>query len=179
MQVDREERTSDPFIINSFYDVIEKELQDLQLQDMPGHIYNLDETSFPLHSSKTHTLGVIGQQTIRVTASSGRQNITVLATICADGSALPPCIAFKGKWLMQQWIGDSETTPNQSIYCVSDSGCMTAKVFHEFFAKFVEQTKDKRPILLILDGHVSHTALETVKLAKDEQISIIPSSSVH
>ena len=57
MQVDRKERTSDPFIINSFYDVIEKELQDLQLQDMPGHIYNLDETSFPLHSSKTHTLG--------------------------------------------------------------------------------------------------------------------------
>lgn len=173
MQMDRKERTSDPFIIYSFYDVIEKEVQNLQLQDKPGHIYNLDETSFPLHSTKTHTLGVIGQQTVRVTASSGRQNITVLATICADGSALPPCIVFKGKRLMQQWIGDSGTTPNQTIYCVSDSGWMTAKVFYEFFVKFVELTKDKRPILLILDGHVSHTTLETVKLARAEQISIV------
>ncbi|XP_064107917.1 uncharacterized protein LOC135216478 [Macrobrachium nipponense] len=173
MQVDRKERTSDPFIINSFYDVIEKEVQDLQLQDKPGHIYNLDETSFPLHSSKTHTLGVIRQQTIRVTASSGRQNITVLAAICADGSALPTCIVFKGKRLMQQWIGDSGTTPNQTICCVSDNAWMTAKVFHEFFVKFVEMTKEKRPTLLIHDGHVSHTTLETVKLARDKQISIV------
>lgn len=76
MQVDRKERTSDPFIINGFCDVLEKESQNLQLQDKPGHIYNLDETLFPLHSSKTHTLGLIGKQTIRVTASTGRQSIT-------------------------------------------------------------------------------------------------------
>ena len=43
MQVDRKERTSDPFTINSFYDVLEEELQNLQLQKKPGHI-NLDET---------------------------------------------------------------------------------------------------------------------------------------
>ena len=173
MQIDRKERTSDPFIIYSLYDVLEKELQNLQLHDKPGHIYNLDETSFPLHSSKTHTVGVVGEKTIRVTASSGRQNITVLATICADGTALPPCIVFKGKRLMQQWIGDPETTPKESIYCVSDNGWMTGNVFHEFFVKFVELTKDKRPLLLILDGHISHTALATLKLAREEQISIV------
>ncbi|KAK3871301.1 hypothetical protein Pcinc_023544 [Petrolisthes cinctipes] len=56
MQVDRK-KDNDFFIMNSFYDVIEKELQNLQLQDKPGHIYNLDETSFPLNSSKTHSKG--------------------------------------------------------------------------------------------------------------------------
>ena len=50
---------------------------------------------------------------------------------------------------------------------------MTAKVFHKFFVKFVELRKDKRPILLILDGHVSYTSLETIKLARDEHISIV------
>jgi len=115
MQIDRKERTSDPFIIYSFYDVLEKEMQRLQLQDKPSHIYNLDETSFPLHSSKTHSLGIIGQKTIRVTASSGRKNITVLATICVDGTALPPCIVFKGKRMMQHWTGDSESTPRDTI----------------------------------------------------------------
>ena len=173
MNVDRKERTSDPFIIYSLYDVLEKEVQNMQLHDKPGHIYNLDETSFPMHSTKTHTVGIVGEKSIRVTASSGRQNITVLATICADGTALPPCIVFKGKRLMQHWIGESETTPNQTIYCVSDNGWMTGKVFHEFFVKFVELTKDKRPLLLILDGHVSHTALATIKLAREEQISIV------
>lgn len=75
MQIDRRERISDPFIIYSFHNVIEKEIQNLQLQDEPSHIYNLDETSFPLHSSKTHTRSYWTEY--RVTASSGRQNITV------------------------------------------------------------------------------------------------------
>lgn len=84
-----------------------------------------------------------------------------------------PALFFRVKQLIQQWIGDSGTTPNQTIYCVNNSGWMTAKAFHEFFVKFIELTKDKRPILMILDGHVSHTDLETIKLAKDEHISIV------
>lgn len=74
---------------------------------------------------------------------------------------------------MHQWIGDTGTTPDQTIYCVSDSGWMTAKVFHALFVKFVDMTKDKRAILLILDGHVSHTTLDTIKLSRDEHISIV------
>ena len=74
---------------------------------------------------------------------------------------------------MQQWISESENTPNNTIYWVRDKGWMTGKVFHDFFVKFVELTKDKRPPLLILDGHVSHTALATIKLAREEQISIV------
>ena len=71
-------------------------------------------------------------------------------------------------------IGDSGSTSNEIIYCVSDNnGWMAAKVFHDIFVKFVELTKDKRPIFLILDGHVSHTTLETVKLARDKLISIV------
>lgn len=36
-----------------------------------------------------------------------RENITVIVTICADGSALPPTVIFKGKALQVSWLQDN------------------------------------------------------------------------
>lgn len=38
--------TSDPFLIYEFYDLVEKSIVNLGLQDKPSHIYNLDEIIF-------------------------------------------------------------------------------------------------------------------------------------
>lgn len=44
----RRTATSDPFIIYGFYDRLEEIINQLQLVDKPGNIFNLDETSFNL-----------------------------------------------------------------------------------------------------------------------------------
>ncbi|XP_068217852.1 uncharacterized protein [Palaemon carinicauda] len=58
-------------------------------------------------------------------------------------------------------------------YAVSEKGWMTTPIFEDIFKYFVDETKERRPLLLILDGHTSHTSIATVELAKKENISIL------
>ena len=52
---------------------------------------------------------------------------------------------------------------------------MTTAIFEKYFEKFAEKTRkpELRPMLLILDGHVSHLSLKTVMLAREENIAIL------
>lgn len=95
----------------------------------------------------------------------------MLAVCCANGTAMDPLIVFKGKNLMSNWRGDS-VLPN-TFYAVSDSGWMTTGIFHGWFEKFVQETKNTRPLLLLFDGHLTHTSVATIELAIKENISVI------
>ncbi|KAK8372578.1 hypothetical protein O3P69_016275 [Scylla paramamosain] len=86
MQLARKSVTSDPFVIYGFYDMLEKEMDRLNIKDRPECIYNLDETGFPMDPSKSKTIGSKGEKTVRLTHGANRENITVLATCCADDS---------------------------------------------------------------------------------------------
>ncbi|XP_050706357.1 tigger transposable element-derived protein 6-like [Eriocheir sinensis] len=171
MQLARKSVTSDPFVIHGFYELLRQEMARLEIMERPECIWNLDETGFPLDPSKAKTIGTKGAKTVRITSGSNRENISVLATCCADGTSLDPLIIFKGKNMQSSWVGTDALPETQ--YAVSESGWMTRVIFEDFFKSFVEKTKDIRPILLILDGHLSHTSLATVELAKQENISII------
>lgn len=171
MQLARKSVTSDPFVIYGFYELLRQEMARLEIMERPECIWNLDETGFPLDPSKAKTIGTKGAKTVRITSGSNRENISVLATCCADGTSLDPLIIFKGKNMQSSWVGTDALPETQ--YAVSESGWMTRVIFEDFFKSFVEKTKDIRPILLILDGHLSHTSLATVELAKQENISII------
>ncbi|CAF3744594.1 unnamed protein product [Rotaria socialis] len=173
MQIARKTVTSDPFVIYSFYELLGSEMNRLGIMNRPECIWNLDETSFPQDPSKTKTIGSKGNKTVRLTCGSGRENVTVLATVNAAGIALDPLIVFQGKNLQNTWIGNPDKTLPNTGYAVSDNGWMTAKVFEQFFSKFIEHTKDCRPTLLILDGHLSHTSMNVLDMAEKNEISIL------
>lgn len=69
------------------------------------------------------------------------------------------------------WVGTSALPDTQ--YAVTNSGWMTHSVFKDIFKSFAEKTKDTRPLLLILDGHLHHTSLATIELAIEENISLL------
>ena len=171
LQLARKSVTSDPFVIYNDFDELESELDRLGIKDRPDLIYNCDETGFPTEPSKAKTIGSKGIKTVRLTHGSNRENITVLATCCADGISLPPHIVYKGHKLQSTWYGDSDL-PGTTYSC-TDSGWMPRDVFEDYFKRFAAVTKDKRPLLLILDGHISHISLNTVDLAMKENISIL------
>ena len=62
-----------------------------------------------------------------MSCGANRENTTVLAISCADGTALDPVIVFKGKNMHDIWRGDNALLETQ--YAVSDSGWMTTKIF--------------------------------------------------
>ncbi|XP_068219986.1 uncharacterized protein [Palaemon carinicauda] len=104
-------------------------------------------------------------------SKSGKESTTVLAMCCADGTTLPPVVVFRGMHMQSTWKITQGIPGTQ--YAVSENGWMTTPIFEDIFKYFVDETKDRRPLLLILDGHISHTSIATVELAKKENISIL------
>nr|CAH7744755.1 unnamed protein product [Callosobruchus chinensis] len=166
----RRNATKDPFIIYDFYDLLETEIEKLGLQDKPNHIFNLDETCFTFDPSRTKAVGAKGEKFHRNIQGSGKENITVLGNVSADGQLLPPLFVFQASNLWSSWKGNNDL-PN-TFYACSEKGWMTSQIFQEYFYKFCAFVK-QRPILLIFDGHLSHLDVGTIEKAKAENITII------
>ena len=60
-------------------------------------------------------------------SGAGRENISVLATCCADGHALDPFIIFSGINFQSTRHGKN-SLPN-TLYGISKNGWMTAEIF--------------------------------------------------
>ena len=93
-----------------------------------------------------------------VIGGSGREQITVQTCISGIGKLLPPYIVYTGKHLMCE---HTDGGPLGTRFAVSTNGWMDTSGFIEWFKKiFVPSLPDERPIILILDGHVSHISYE-------------------
>jgi hypothetical protein len=72
------------------------------------NIYGMDESGFPpANQGVQHVVGRRGTKVQHKAGSANRENVTVLVTICADGTALQPTIIFKGKRLLKKWGTDN------------------------------------------------------------------------
>lgn len=79
-------KVCDPFIIYNYFEILQKTIKELNLENKPDRIWNLDETSFCLDPSKTKCVGAKGVACTRTTFGSGRENTSVL--MACSGVAL-------------------------------------------------------------------------------------------
>ena len=103
-------------------------------------------------------------------SGAGRENISVLATCCADGHALDPLIIFSGINFQSTWHGKN-SLPN-TLYGISKNGWMTTEIFALWFKNFVKQIK-KCPLLVVYNGHLTHVSLNLIEKAMEEHITIV------
>jgi hypothetical protein len=66
-------------------------------------IFNADESGFNTDPSRLRAIGEKGKALNRVSGGSGRESISVLACVAADGAFLPPFIVFKGVAVQPRW----------------------------------------------------------------------------
>ncbi|KAJ8877134.1 hypothetical protein PR048_021587 [Dryococelus australis] len=76
----------------------------------------------------------------------------------------------KGAHLWTTWKGDKDL--QRTYYSCTEKGWMTTSVFQEFLVKF-EREQKQMPILLILDGHLTHLDMNTAQFAQKHDITII------
>lgn len=70
-----------------------------------GNIYGMDESGFPpSHGGVERVVGRRGIKGQHKIGSANRENVTVLVTICANGTALKPTIIFKGQRFQANWM---------------------------------------------------------------------------
>ncbi|KAJ8707707.1 hypothetical protein PYW07_017245 [Mythimna separata] len=161
-----------PDVIYPYFDLLEETINELNLQNKPAHIYNLDETSFSKDPSKSKVVGLKGFTSTRTISSPGKDNTTVLLGCNAQGEKLPPLIIYKGKNVWDEWTSQ-EAYPG-TVYAATSNGWMESTVFENFFDKvFLPTVGDKRPILLIYDGHSTHVGLNIIEKARAAGITIL------
>lgn len=173
----------DPFVIYNYFTLLDTTLNELGIRDKPDHIWNLDETSFSSDPSKTKVVGQIGVPSTRTTSGPGRENTTVLMACNAAGEKAAPLIIFKGKHVYDEWTApETDTDSCAIVYAATKKGWMEGEVFRNYFTKhLITSFGEKRPILLIYDGHATHIGLELIEEAMRNEITILklPPHSSH
>ena len=76
---------------------------------MPDELlYGSDETGIlPGGGTTQRVIGRTGKKVQHQQRSGDRENITVIPTICADGTTLKPAVIFKGSGYQVKWAQEN------------------------------------------------------------------------
>lgn len=146
-------------------------------------VYNVDETGLSVVQSKIPKIvGLKGKRQIGALTSAERGSlVTSIISMSAGGTFVPPMLIFpRVNWSDRLMKG----APPGAIGACHPSGWVQTELFTRWFEHFVTYTRPSAdsPVLLILDGHYSHTRnLEVVLKARDKHVTIVslPPHSSH
>jgi len=172
-----------------YFDVLHDKMRERDIQ--PRNVYNMDEKGFFLgvtnRSKRIFTKAVWASKERRAAVQDGKRKwITLLACVCADGTALPPSLIYEGKGgLQESWIDDIEAEKHE-IFCANSDSGWTNNVLglawlHQVFERFTKPKARREWRLLILDGHGSHLTIEFFDFCDANKIllMIFPSHATH
>ena len=173
-----------------YFDYLHSKIDQYQIE--PRHTYNMDEKGF--------LIGIIGRskrifsrrmwEKKEVTASlqdGSRAWITVLACICADGSALPPGLIYEAanKGIQSTWVEEIKAGEHKVFITSSSSGWTNNDIglawLEQVFDRCTKQKARRSYRLLVLDGHGSHITMDFIDYCDQNKIllCILPPHSTH
>lgn len=167
--------------VNCFYNLLGEQYEKYNFQ--PHRIFNVDETGFSVVQSKHPKIAAAkGKRQIGILTSAERGSL-ITSVICmgATGIFVPPLFVFpkkKANLLLMRGA------PPGSIANFHHSGWIQVDAFTQWFKHFINFVKptESDPVLLILDGHTSHTKnIELIDLARANHVIILslPPHSSH
>jgi hypothetical protein len=111
----------------------------------------------------------------------------VLASVCADGSTLPPTLIYQAKngAIRDTWV-ESITSGEHAVHVVSSpSGWTNNDIglswIQQVFDRYTKEKCRRSYRLLILDGHGSHVTMDFIEYCHQNRIllAIFPPHSTH
>ena len=171
-------QASDPEMVNRYFDLLERTLEENELTDHPGQIFNMDESGMPLDPKAPKVVAERGSSVTTV-GSGNKSQVTIVGCCSATGLCMPPMVIWDRKTLAPELtIGEVPGT----IYGLSGNGWMDMELFHMWFCNhFLRYAPSVRPLLLLMDGHSSHYCPDTIRLAARERIILftLPPNTTH
>lgn len=141
----------------------------------PDKIFNCDETGISVVSkTKSKIIAMKGRKQVGALSSAERgENVTVEICFNAAGIYMPPFIIFPRQRMKAELLDHGP--PGTTAEC-SPRGWMTVDLFTIWFKQFIKFSRASldNKILLLLDGHVSHTQnIEVINLARQNGVIIL------
>ncbi|KIK76196.1 hypothetical protein PAXRUDRAFT_18381 [Paxillus rubicundulus Ve08.2h10] len=159
----------------AWFDLLKGVMDELDINE--DYIYAADEIGISPQSigSKTRS----GPQYQQHTGS--RENITIIVSICADGTAEPPTIILKGNAYQVKWKQDN---PANAFLGYSKKGWTDGEIGVKWIKDFDKHTKvkaNRQDHLLIVDGHNLHYTCAFLEYAWKNHIHVLcyPAHTTH
>ena len=155
--------------VKGFFEKLEGVLQKHSFT--ASSIYNVDETGCTTVQRPPKQIAPRGAHQVGSATSRERGELVTFVGICsASGNALPPCFVFPRVRFDETRM--MKGTPSGSLGLVDPSGWMTKQNFPRVLEHIVSNVRcsQEKPILLIMDNHVSHLSVEAINYAKDNGI---------
>ncbi|XP_022824970.1 tigger transposable element-derived protein 6-like [Spodoptera litura] len=162
-----------PVAVANFFDLYEPELD--KIKSAPHRVYNVDETGITVVQHKrSKVVSMKGKKQVGALTSLERGKLmTIVTCMNACGTYVPPLIVFPRKNMAQDLM---DGAPAGSIGDCHPSGWIQTHLFTKWFQHFINFTKPSKddPVLLVLDGHYTHTRnIDLINLARDNNVIIV------
>lgn len=123
------------------------------------YISNMDEFGVRVGCPTGETVVVpIEIKELYTASPENRKSITIIETICADGSPpLPPVVICPGEKIMEDWVHDNLS--GAEVIAVSQTGYTNESIalsWLDHFIKHVGASPEAQWRILLLDGHITH-----------------------
>ena len=156
----------------------------------PAHTYNMDEKGF--------AIGVLGRtkrifsrrqwekkEVKQASQDGNREWVSLLACICADGTALPPGIIFasKNSTIRARWVAEIDPETHPIHVTSSPTGWTNNEIglawLTQVFDRYTKRKALQKYRLLIVDGHGSHLTRDFLEYCHQNRIivAILPPHS--
>ena len=174
---------------DSYFDLLHQKMEQYRISRRLT--FNMDEKGFMLGkeilSKRVFSKLIWEKDGVRGTVQDGsREWMTILPTICADGTTLPTSIIYlsDGYNILDTWVDD--IPPDDTLINVSSTptGWTNNTLGMAWLRRFNDATRRKARRLwrlLICDGHCSHLTMEFLTYATKNRILVMvfPSHSTH
>lgn len=159
--------------VKTFFDLLGSLIEKYKFS--PNNIYNVDETGILTVPNKpSRVLSLRGKKQVGSLTSAERGDlVTVEMCISAAGVYVPPMFVFPRVKENPRLMDDAPPGAS-AAYC--KSGWINKDSFILWFNRFLEFSNPsaEKPVLLLLDGHKSHTkSLELIELARKNNVVIL------
>lgn len=159
--------------VYNFYDLLIKVLTENDLLDKPERLYNMDESGIQLNNKPGKVIAKKGAKVVNsVTSAEKGETMTIVGCCNAIGNFLPPVLIIKGVNKKPEF---EEGLPMGSkVYMNKKSAYINAVLFYKWLTEHFIPLKPHGKVLLILDGHSSHsTAPNMLQTAADNDIILL------
>jgi hypothetical protein len=158
----------------------------------PQFTYNMDEKGFMIgvegRSKRVFSKEVWVKGGCRAALQDGnREWITVLPTVCADGTSLPTGIIYQAENgnVRDTWVNDLTPEEDSILVSSSPSGWTNDELslawLTDVFDRYTKEECRRSYRLLILDGHGSHVTPSFIEYCHQRRIllAVYPPHSTH
>lgn len=159
--------------VDYFFKILAPQLEKIQFD--ATRVFNVDESGISVvqHKSSRIVTAKAKKEVHKLASAERGATITTIFCMSATGQYVPPLLIFpQKKWEVELLDG----APEGSIGGCSDSGWITTELFAKWFEHFIEKTapSKERPVVLVLDGHHSHTRnIYVIERAREVGVLIV------